>query len=381
MGVLDSVDGAVDIDAFLSGSGPILDTRSPGEFAQGHVPGALSFPLFDDEERAQVGTCYRQEGPEVAMDLGLALVAPKLVPMVQRARSLAQDGALRIYCWRGGLRSQSTAQLLTLAGLKVTRLAGGYKSFRGWVRETLAVRRPVITLGGMTGTGKTAVLAALAELGEWVLDLEDLANHRGSSYGALGLPPQPTTEHFENLVAIAWRSLPPDRPIWIEAESRGIGTCRVPIELFEQMMAAPVLEVVRSIEDRIEHLIGVYGQTPREHLLTATERIRKRLGGDRTRQALAHIEAGEAAAAIKIVLGYYDKTYRYDLERRQVPVYPVDAVGCSALETARRMVAQARSLPRVQGTAGDGGGEPGASGRDRERGTEMPDMAAPLPRS
>lgn len=347
------MNAVVDVETFLEAPGPILDTRSPGEFAQGHVPGAWSFPLFEDAERAQVGTCYRQEGPEAALDLGLTLVAPKLVPMVRQARSLAPGGAVRVHCWRGGMRSQSTAQLLALAGLQVTRLAGGYKSFRRWVRDTVAVRRPVVTLGGMTGTGKTAVLAALADLGEAVLDLEALANHRGSSYGALGLPPQPTTEQFENEVAIAWRALPLDRPIWIEAESRGIGTCRVPIELFEQMMAAPVLEVVRSLEDRIDHLLGVYGQTPRAQLLMATERIRKRLGGDRTQQALGHIEAGEAAAAIKIVLSYYDKTYRYDLERRQVPVYPVDAVGCSPLETAMRVMAQARSLP-----SGPGVGDP-----------------------
>ena len=344
---------SVDFEAFLDAPGPILDTRSPGEFTQGHVPGARSFPLFDDGERARVGTCYKQTGADAALEMGLGFIGPKLAPMVREARSLAEHGAVRVHCWRGGMRSQSTAQLLELAGLRVTRLSGGYKHFRRWVRSTLAVRRPIATLGGMTGTGKTAVLVALAELGEPVLDLEGLASHRGSSYGALGLPSQPTTEHFENLTAMAWRACPTDRPVWIEAESRSIGTCRVPIELFEQMMAAPVLELERSLDDRLGHLIAVYGQVPKEHLLAATARIRKRLGGERTQRALNHIEADEAAAAIELVLGYYDKTYRYDLERRQVPVYPVDAVGCTPLETARRALARARSLVEFQGHLDD----------------------------
>lgn len=326
----------VDVEAFLAATGPILDVRSPGEFARGHLPGAVSFPLFSDAERAEVGTCYKQEGRDRAIELGLKVVGPKLTEWAIQGKALAQEGQVRVHCWRGGMRSSSMAWLLATAGLRVTLLTGGYKAFRQWIRTVLAQPKPIMILGGMTGVGKTAVLQALAELGEAVLDLEGLANHRGSSYGGLDLPPQPTTEQFENLVAMAWRSLPPDpdRPVWIEAESRGIGVCRIPAELFEQMQTAPMLELVRSPAERIAYLEQVYGGANRAALLTATARIQKRLGGQRTQEAIAAIQANDLPRAIAIVLSYYDKTYRYNLERHPREVHPMDVTGLSMTAAA-----------------------------------------------
>lgn len=331
-------------DDFLLAPGVILDVRSPAEYEQGHIPGAISFPLFTNEERAQVGTCYKQQGRDEAVELGLAIAGPKLPHFVAQAKQLAPDRVLRIHCWRGGMRSGSMGWLMETAGFRVSLLDKGYKGFRQWVRSALAVSKPVITLGGMTGTGKTAILHALAAQGEQVLDLEHYANHRGSSYGNLGLPPQPSTEHFENVTAISWAKLDSDRPIWIEAESRMVGTCRVAPELFSQMMAAPVLQVERSREERISLLLQDYGSIDRGELIVATERLRKRLGGDRTQEALNFIHQGNLVSAIEIVLDYYDKTYLYDLKRRNVSIYPLDVSNLSAEQSASLLIETQKKL-------------------------------------
>lgn len=240
---------------FLSASSPILDVRSPGEFAQAHIPGAISFPLFSDEERSQVGICYKQEGRDRAVELGFAIAGPKLADMIAQAKEIAPDRRVRIHCWRGGMRSGAVAWALGMVGFEVTTLKGGYKAFRHWAMRQNERPLSVLTLSGMTGTGKTNILAALSAQGEQVLDLEAIANHRGSSYGALGLPPQPSTEQFENLIAMQWSKFDRDRPVWIEAESRGIGRCRVPIGIFNQMKQAPILQVVRPRSERLALLV------------------------------------------------------------------------------------------------------------------------------
>ncbi|MGB3297524.1 MAG: tRNA 2-selenouridine(34) synthase MnmH [Phormidesmis sp.] len=326
------------IDDFLTAPGPILDVRSPGEYAQGHIPGAISLPLFSNDERAQVGTCYKQRGREQAVELGLDLTGPKLGEMVRKAKAIAPDDkVLRIHCWRGGMRSGAVASMLTLCGFQTATLTGGYKSFRQWVRHTVATPKPIILLGGMTGTAKTDILHALSAQGEQMLDLESYANHRGSSYGAVCLPPQPSTEQFENLIATEWYSFDSQRPIWIEAESRSVGSCRVPPELFAQMNAAFALEITRPLSERLALLADIYGQADRNELIEATERIRKRLGGKRTQQAVDYIKAGDLVRAIAITLTYYDRTYRYGLEQRDRPVPEVDVTGLSPQQAAQRL--------------------------------------------
>jgi tRNA 2-selenouridine synthase len=231
------------IDDFLTAPGIILDVRSPSEYRQARIPGAISFPLFSDAERAQIGTCYKQQGREAAVELGFAFTDGKLAGFIADAKRLT-EGALevRVHCWRGGMRSGAIAWMLDLAGFEVTTLSGGYKAFRHWVLSRFAEPKPIAILGGMTGCGKTEILQALSQQGSQVLDLEAIANHRGSSYGALGLPPQPSTEHFENEIAMRWAAFDSQQPVWIEAESKRIGQCRVPEALFRQMDRAPVLE-------------------------------------------------------------------------------------------------------------------------------------------
>ncbi len=325
------------IDEFLHYPGPILDVRSPGEYGHGHIPAAVSFPLFTDAERAQVGTCYKQVGRDAAVELGFELAGPKCAHFIRAARELAPARHLRVHCWRGGMRSGGMGWILEMAGFAVHTLNGGYKAYRGWVRQVLATPKPIVVLGGMTGTAKTQILHELAALGEPVIDLEALANHRGSSFGALMLPPQPSTEHYENLLAAEWARFGGDRPIWLEAESRRVGTCRIPDELFLQMAAAPTLEVARSVDERLDLLVALYGEADPEDLIKATQRIRKRLGGQRTQAAVEFIQAGNLRDACAIILDYYDRTYRYDLERRHQVVSHVDITGLSPAESARHL--------------------------------------------
>lgn len=315
------------IEAFLAAKGPLLDVRSPGEYAQGRIPGAVSYPLFTNEERAQVGICYKEQGKDAAVELGFDLLGPKLGDRVREAKAIAPERIVRVHCWRGGMRSGGVAWGLRMAGFQVTTLEGGYKAFRRWVRAIFAQPRPIMVLGGMTGTGKTQVLHALEKLGEQVLDLEGLANHRGSSFGNLDLPAQPTTEHFENLIGDRLSQFDSTRPVWIEAESKRVGTCRVPEELFQQMEAAPTIEIVRPLEERLDILIDVYGTTNRDELVAATERIRKRLGGQRTQAAIKLIRQESPREVCKILLDYYDRTYRYDLERRQKVIPQINLAG------------------------------------------------------
>ena len=337
---------------FFTHPGPILDVRSPGEYADGHIPGAHSFPLFTNDERAEVGTCYKQQGRDAAVELGLEFVGPKMADFVRRATALAgPEKQVRVTCRRGGMRSGSMAWLLQTAGLQVVTLEGGYKAFRRWVRETVAQPRPIIVLGGMTGTAKTDILHALWERGEAMLDLEGLANHRGSSYGALLLPPQPRTEHFENLIAMEWAQFPTDRPVWIEAESRQVGHCRIPSELMDQMEAAPTLEVTRPVSERCDLLVKIYGEADTESLVAATERVRRRLGGERTQTAVDHIREGNLAAAVEILLMYYDKAYRYDLERRSKTIPQVDISGMFPDRAAAALLEKVQAWGWHTGTA------------------------------
>ena len=325
-------------------AGPILDVRSPSEFEQGHIPNAVSFPLFSDEERAKVGTCYKQKSREQAIELGFDIIGPKLGGLIRKAKQIAPEKAVRIHCWRGGMRSGSLAWALDLAGFDVATLQGGYKAYRRWVRQTLSIPKKIRLLGGMTGTAKTDILHALRARGEQVLDLEGYANHRGSSYGALCLPPQPSTEQYENLLAEEWNRFECDRPIWIEAESRRVGSCRIPAELFDQMETAEAIEITRPVPERVALLVEIYGQADPDALIAATERIRKRLGGQRTQEAIAAIKLGDLATAVTITLDYYDRTYRYGLEQREHVVPEIDVTGLSAAQAAQHLCEKLSSV-------------------------------------
>ena len=297
---------------------PLLDVRSPGEYAQGHVPGALSFPLFSDAERAAVGTIYKQQSRERALETGLELVGPKLADFVREARRLATTGQLIVHCWRGGQRSGSMAWLLHQGGLDVMTLEGGYKAYRTWVLADLAAQAYNLRIiGGRTGTGKTKILHALRGMGEQVIDLEGLAHHKGSAFGFIGELPQPTVEQFENELHTALHQLDPARRIWVENESHSIGRIYIPDGFWRQMKVAPLLNLQIPPAARLQNLLDDYVGTDKSELEAAFLKINRKLGGQHLQAALEALHRDDFAAAAKIALHYYDKTYQHGLETSQ----------------------------------------------------------------
>jgi len=332
------------VDTFLEARGPLLDVRSPAEFAQGHIPGALNLPLFSDQERAAVGTAYRQQGRRDAMALGLRWVGPRLETLadaLHQAMAGREPGAvLRLHCWRGGLRSGSVAWLAGVLELPVLLLEGGYKSYRRWALELLEQPWPLRLLAGRTGTGKTDLLLALAARGEAVVDLEGLAHHRGSSFGGLGLPPQPSNEHYENRLALALWNRRQAEVIWLEAESAQVGRCRIPAGLWRQMKRAPAIEISRPLEERLKRLVAVYGHQGQRPLHQATERIARRLGPQRTALALEAIAAEDWAGACRQMIDYYDRCYDHEVEQRGPEAVPrLELAGRSDAEAALALLA------------------------------------------
>lgn len=315
---------------------PVIDVRTPAEFEQGHIPHASNLPIFSNDERKEIGILYKQDGRDKAIKRGLELIGPKMRALVETAEQRAPNGKVLVHCWRGGMRSESLAWLLQFAGFDVSVLEGGYKRFRNWALNTLQIPQPVIVLGGMTGSGKTYLLKELSELGEQVIDLEGLANHKGSAFGSLGEDNQPTNEQFENMLAILWQNLNPEQPVWLEDESSRIGKIILPENIFAQIREAPVVKVEVDFQRRIEHLVNEYAVFPKEQLAECVKKIERRLGGLRTKQALESIENEEFAKVAELTLHYYDKTYRYGLgERNPENVFPIALTGNDWKQQAR----------------------------------------------
>ncbi|MEB3173369.1 MAG: tRNA 2-selenouridine(34) synthase MnmH [Cyanobacteriota bacterium] len=333
-------DAPLPVSRFVESSGPLIDVRSPAEFSQGHLPGAINLPLFSDAERAEIGTLYKHRGRRQAVLQGLALVGPRLEVMAGRLVELSagNPAPLRLYCWRGGMRSGSVAWLAETVDLRCQRLAGGYKSFRRWVLEHFEQPWPLVLLGGRTGSGKTELLLELQRQGAAVVDLEGLAQHRGSSFGGLGMAPQPSSEQFENRLAMALRACGDAAPIWVEAESAQVGRCRIPGAFWQQMQHAGVVELRRSDAERVARLVAVYGDQGAEGLSEATRRISKRLGPQRTQLALEAIAQGDMAAACRQMLDYYDRCYDHESDHSgRAPLLQLEAGGMGDPQLAAQL--------------------------------------------
>jgi tRNA 2-selenouridine synthase len=322
----------------LPESQPVLDVRSPGEYALGHIPGAISFPLFSDEERAEVGTLYKQKGKDEALLKGLDFVGPKMSGFIRSALLLSPEKKVRIHCWRGGMRSGSMAWLLESAGFEVSLLEGGYKAFRREVLDNSPLPQQLCILGGFTGSRKTEVLQEIGRMGKHILDLEALACHKGSSFGNLGQPPQPRQEQFENEVYLALLKHPENEILWLEDESKAIGKLRIPDALHDAMRESRVCFVERSREERLVHIATSYGKESLDELKAGMQRIGKRLGGQALKEALEHLERGEISEAASLSLYYYDKAYGFGLSQRpEEQVIPFDCRGLSDREMAEKI--------------------------------------------
>lgn len=297
----------------------LLDVRTPAEYEAGHIPGAINMPLFSNEERVVVGTLYVREGKDEAVEKGLEFVGPKMASFVKEAKKIAGESKrINVHCWRGGMRSGSMAWLLETAGLQVGLLTGGYKGYRGYIRQDFARPLRLRILGGMTGSGKTNLLHYLGKQGEQVLDLEGIASHRGSAFGGLGQPVQPTNEMFENLLWEYWKDFTAERPIWIEDESKAIGSVWINETLFDAMRSGELIYLNVPFEERVERLMQDYGDFDYDMLKDRVLRIAKRLGGNQVKDVCAFIDSGDIRNAVRIVLRYYDKSYIYGLNQRTI---------------------------------------------------------------
>jgi tRNA 2-selenouridine synthase len=317
------------IDSFIkeisAGQPVILDVRSPSEYHHAHLPRAISFPLLNDEERKEVGITYKNDGREAAVLNGFELVGNKFADFIKKAKEIAPAKAVFIYCWRGGMRSNIMAWLLSLSGFKTTLLKGGYKSFRGWVLNQFVIPKKLLVVGGKTGSGKTELLNALQKNGEQVIDLENMAHHKGSAFGSLGQKEQPSTEQFENLLALQWSKIDVEQTLWLENESMLIGTCAIPHGVFNQMRTAQVIEINLPYEIRKKRILNEYGQFDVKLLAEKTGKVKKRLGGLRLKEALDGLASGNLSSWCDVMMDYYDKTYHQsNKQRQQNNIYPLE---------------------------------------------------------
>ena len=358
---------------------PLLDVRSPGEYTHAHIPGAHNLPLFNDEERKAVGTAYKQQSREAAIKIGLDYFGVKMKAMVEEVEKIvgswqvtvgsqpvAKSGiqhpvsSILLHCWRGGMRSAGVAWLLDLYGFKVYTLVGGYKAYRKWVLAQFEKDYHFKIIGGYTGSGKTLLLHELKKQDQPIIDLEELACHKGSAFGALGEKTPPKQEMFENLLAqrlkdtgyqildknlqdqasIEYReSHPvssiqyPASGIWLEDESQRIGNLQIPMPLWNTMRKCPVWFFDIPFEERLDYITVEYGKFEKEMLVNSIIRIQKRLGGLETKNAINHLLENNHKECFRILLTYYDKWYSKALYNRENIAELLNKIPCTNVDT------------------------------------------------
>ncbi|MBN8686672.1 MAG: tRNA 2-selenouridine(34) synthase MnmH [Chitinophagales bacterium] len=365
----------IHIDEFLelAKTHLVLDVRSPGEYRHAHMPGALSLPLFTDEERKQVGTAYKQVSREKAIKIGLDYFGPKMRKMVEEVEALAtasriptpDSRLILVYCWRGGMRSGAVSWLLDMYGFNVYTLVGGYKKFRNHVLDSFKLPWQFNIIGGYTGSGKTELLKTLMEKGEKVIDLEGLAHHKGSAFGAIGMPEQPTQEMFENLLScemsdvrceqakteVSGEGLTSDishhtSRIWLEDESQRIGLINIPGDIWRNMRRSPVFFLDIPFEERLQHIVPEYGILDAEKLIGAIERISQKLGHLNAKTAILLLKEGKISESFAILLKYYDKFYFRSLHNREQAEALIHTVKCNTVspENANLLIRETQFL-------------------------------------
>ena len=290
---------------------PIVDVRSPAEFAEGHIPNALNIPLFDDDERAIVGTRYKTKGRLLAIERGLEIVGPKMASFVRQALTIATSGKVLIYCWRGGMRSESMAWLFERVDINCSLLKGGYKTYRNFLLDTVGTIPNLIVIEGYTGSGKTEILDSLRNIGEQIIDLEQLANHRGSAFGGIGMNAQPTTQQFQNTIFKEILNFDLSKIIWIEGESQTVGKIFLPDPLWDLMNKTHNIEIAVPRHDRIKRLVHQYGNLPAELMENAITSLIRRLGDLRMNEILASFREKNLEQTADKLLEYYDQSYQF----------------------------------------------------------------------
>ncbi len=297
---------------------PLIDVRSPGEFLQGHIPGAHNIPLFDNDERARVGTTYVKIGKDTAIELGKTIAGEKTDYYLDAIREVAPENIILLHCWRGGMRSAKIAAFFAEAGYQVFVLEGGYKAYRGYIRKQFASGRPLFLIGGCTGSGKTDILKQIGCLGHQIIDLEALACHKGSNFGHLGQLAQPTTEQFENDLYLQWSEKEPLAPLWLEHESMKIGSVTLPNTFHAAMLKGVLFFIDVPKADRIQRLVDEYACFEKTVLQAVLEHLGNFMGSYQAREVLLALKNDDFAKVADISLDYYDKLYLNSLNRRPV---------------------------------------------------------------
>jgi tRNA 2-selenouridine synthase len=323
---------------------PVVDVRSPAEYTEGHIPEAVNIALFSNEERAEIGTIYKQQGRTEAIERGLDIIGPKMSRFVKEAQALAGNGELLVHCWRGGMRSESMAWLFERVGIRCFTLKGGYKAYRNLLLEEFASIPNLIVLEGFTGSGKTEVIQELVRQGEQILDLEGLANHRGSVFGGVGQGDQPTTQQFQNILLAALRKLDKEKRIWVEGESKSIGHVFLPDPFWKAMNQARIIEIEVPVEQRVKRVVKDYGQLERSRMTDAIMSLHKRLGEQRTNLILDLYQNNELEQVAELLLSYYDKAYRYSRDKYKKSYASIDLSGKDIREDAVKLVKKANEL-------------------------------------
>lgn len=315
-----------------------IDVRSPKEFEEGHIPGAINMPIFDNDERAIVGTLYKNKGKDIAVLKGLEIVGPKMADFAHKALELAQDKKILVHCWRGGMRSESMAWLFEKVGIECQVLAGGYKAYRSYCVTQLESITSLIILKGSTGSGKTEILDELQRRGEQMIDLEGLAHHRGSSFGGIGQLPQPTTQQFQNDLYAKLSPLSFDKRIWVEGESKSIGRVYIPDSFWEVMRDSRVVEIVVPFRERVKRLVVEYAQLDAVEMEAAILRLEKRLSHEKTHEVLKLFREQDYEQTAGLLLAYYDKGYKHSDSSYKQEIQRVKVITGDAANNAEQLI-------------------------------------------
>ncbi|MDQ6813019.1 MAG: tRNA 2-selenouridine(34) synthase MnmH [Bacteroidota bacterium] len=354
----------IDTETFLglNFQHPVIDVRSEGEYMHAHIPGAVSMPLFNNNERKIVGTAYKQQSRQKAIKLGLAIFGKKMVEMVEFVEGLIVHQppntakTVVVHCWRGGMRSGGVSWLLDLYGFKVYTIIGGYKAYRQWGVKQFEKDYNTTILGGYTGSGKTFVIEELKKQHQVVIDLEDLAKHKGSAFGNINMPQQPSQEMFENMLALELRNAHealerlslmaknepaktfthhPSPCIWLEDESQRIGLVNIPTVFFKKMRTRLVYFLDIPFEERLKHIVSGYGKGDKQELAGAIIRIQKRLGGLEAKLAINYLLEDNLTESFRILLKYYDKQYLKGLHSRDNLRELLQKIECETVDAVK----------------------------------------------
>lgn len=343
----------INLDDALKLVDPIyIDMRSPSEYNLGHIPGAINIPLLTDDERVEVGTLYKQVGPEEAKHLGLSIVSTKLPELVRHVRDLHKTGrAVIIYCWRGGMRSKSLVSVLEIMGIPAYQLLGGYKNYRQYVLQRLrefVLKPQIVVLCGSTGVGKTTLLSLLAKQDAPIIDLEKLANHRGSAFGHIGIGTPATAQNFDAAILSTLASLNDKPYIIVECESKRIGNVYIPDVLFEGMKKGKKILATASVDNRISRLIKEYTDVYTKNygaIISSINTLERKIGLKRTQTLTAQMEACQLDEVVRsLLIDYYDPLYGY--EKANTATYDFVVCADDLVEASSRIMDYLNKLGR-----------------------------------